>query len=67
MNIWLAIANIEKTEYMGSTTKFDDIRLVMAATAEEAEKKYNDYWENQGSTYSTSYFVHSLELREPLL
>lgn len=57
MNLFLVRATIDKSEYMGDESQFEDIRLVKASDYSEVEQKYCRYWESRGSAYGTSYFV----------
>jgi hypothetical protein len=42
---------------MGDTRTFEDLRLVVADTAEHAKDKYEDWWEAKSSDYSDSYYA----------
>ncbi len=51
---------------MGKETRFEDIRLVMAYSASEAEQKYADYWQNKTDPYSMYYSAFG-EAQETLI
>ena len=59
MDVFLVKGSIRYTPYMGDTEIFDDIRLVKANTATEAEEKYQSWWEAKSSEYSHSYWASS--------
>jgi hypothetical protein len=63
MEYFLVKGTVNKTPYMGKETRFEDIRLVMAYSASEAEQKYADYWQNKTDPYSMYYsaFGEALE------
>jgi hypothetical protein len=64
MEIFLIKGRIAHSEYMGRDREFDDIRLVKALNTEQAREKFSQYWENQSSECSHSYFVLSCEVME---
>ena len=60
--IFLARATIKRSEYMGDTTSFEDVRLVFAADEGEAFDKYEAYWESRSEAYSLDFSVMSLDV-----
>ena len=58
MNFYLVRGRVEKTEYEGEKTEFEDIRLVKANSIEEAEQKYEAYWEAQTVLYGHYYIAY---------
>ena len=46
---------------------FEDIRIVMAVDQEDAENKYEKYWEHQEDKYSDVCNIISFEVMETLL
>jgi hypothetical protein len=64
MNFWLVKACVERSEYMASSHEFDDLRLVRAESAQEAQSKYHRYWEMKSFSYGTSYYVLTCEVVE---
>jgi len=46
---------------------FEDIRIVMAVDQEDAENKYEKYWEHQEDKYSDVCSIISFEVMETLL
>lgn len=67
MHLWLVKARIERSDYMASTNEFDDLRLVRAESAQQAERKYGHYWEMKSFSYGTSYYVLACEILETVL
>ncbi len=57
MTMFLVKGSVRYTPYMGDTTVFDDMRLVIAADAAEAERKYEAWWDAKSSDYSQSYYA----------
>ena len=57
MEYYLVKGTVYKTPYMGDEERHEDIRLVKANSAEEAEQKYADYWEKKTSEYSIYYYA----------
>ena len=55
MNYYLVEGRIRKTDYMCDTIIFNEVRLVKAASPNEAEEKYEKYWEDKSSDYSVMY------------
>lgn len=66
MEIFLVQARVERSEYMGSSHEFDDIRLVKAESAEQAEHKFKAYWEGKSTSYGTTYYVLSCDVVETI-
>ena len=58
MNIYLVKGRVKKTEYEGEAEWFEDIRLVKANSIEEAEQKYEAYWEAQTVLYGHYYSAY---------
>ena len=58
MESFLVKGKVYKTLYMGDETSFEDIRLVKADSLGEAERKYQNYWEEQTSEYSVYYHAY---------
>lgn len=60
---------IEMIPYLPNspTQKFLDLRIVMAEDEEEAENKYEKYWEHQEDKYSDVFKVMGMEVMETLL
>ena len=58
MNIYLVKGRVEKTEYEGEKTSFEDIRLVKANSVEEAEQKYEAYWDARSVEYGHYYSAY---------
>lgn len=58
MNIYLVKGRVEKTEYEGEKEFFEEIRLVKANSMEEAEQKYEAYWEAQTVLYGHYYSAY---------
>jgi len=54
---FLVKGRVRHTPYMGDTHTFEDLRLVVADTAEHAKDKYEDWWEAKSSDYSDSYYA----------
>lgn len=54
-SLFLVKGTVRYTPYMGDTKVFEDLRLVKAASAGEAERKYEAWWEAKSSDYSHSY------------
>jgi hypothetical protein len=57
MNIYLVKGRVKKTEYEGEAEWFEEIRLVKANSIEEAEQKYEAYWEAKDVDYGHYYSV----------
>lgn len=55
MEYYLVRGTVYRTYYMGEEERHEDIRLVKANSAEEAEQKYEDYWSNKTEQYSVYY------------
>lgn len=66
MEIFLVQARVERSEYMGSSHEFDDIRLVKAVSPEEAQLKYVQYWDAKGASYGTSYYMLKCDVVETI-
>ncbi len=45
------------TPYMGDRRRIDDMRLVMAETAGEAEEKFERWWSDKTVEYSDYYYA----------
>ena len=59
---------IEVEPYMSDTSHcFEDIRIVIANDPEEAENKYERFWEQQDDQYGDSCFIMGCEVMETLL
>ena len=54
-NAFLVKGVVYHTPYMGNERRFDDIRLVMAETARDAEEKYERWWRSKTDDYSDYY------------
>jgi hypothetical protein len=68
MNLFLAVAQIEQTEYMQDGAKLiQDMRIVQAADEDEAQFKYEQFWERKCESYSVSYCIVSLKLTPTLV
>lgn len=55
MKMFLVKGRVQITKYMGDARSFDDVRLVLASTAQEAEQKYASWWEMKTEEYSHYY------------
>lgn len=58
MNIFLVQGRVDRTEYMGDSRSFDDIRLVKAENEAEAQSKYEEFWRSKTSEYSVYYHAY---------
>ena len=68
MNLFLAVAQIEQTEYMQDGSKqFQDLRIVQAVDEAEAQFKYEQFWDRKCASYSVSYYITSLKLTPTLV
>lgn len=68
MNLFLAVAQIELTEYMqDGSRQFQDLRIVQAADEAEAQFKYEQFWDRKCESYSVSYYITSLRLTPALV
>lgn len=45
----------------------EDIRIVMAASVDDAREKYREYWNSQTDEYSVYYRVGHVTIEETLL
>jgi len=55
MELFLVKGTVYKTTYMGDVWQFDDLRLVRAESAGEAERKWEAWWEAKTDEYSVYY------------
>jgi hypothetical protein len=55
MEYFLVKGTVRKILYMGTDTSFQDIRLVKADSPDQAERKFQNYWEDKTSEYSVYY------------
>ena len=58
MEYFLVKGIVRKTPYMGDTTSFEDTRLVKADSPDQAERKFQNYWEAKTSEYSVYYTAY---------
>jgi hypothetical protein len=66
--MFLVSASIRVAEYMSDYDSFiEENRIVMACDLEEAREKYNSYWEEQSTSYGTSYSVYYSKITETLM
>ncbi len=54
---YIVKGTVYHTPYMGDSTRFEDIRIVMAQDEDDARLKYQDYWEQKNEHYSDYYRV----------
>ena len=62
--MFLCRCTVTRTDYMLHSKEFEDLRLVRADSAEEAEIKYQNYWLSRSRDYDVSYGVTDLEVLE---
>ena len=58
MKTFLVKGIVYLTPYMGKERSFEDIRLVVAESATDAEEKFERWWENKTNEYSVYYHAH---------
>lgn len=64
--IWFIDAKIGKTEYMGEESIFPHRTVIIADSYEQAEEKYQAYWDNKTEEYSVYYRVQDYTLAEAI-
>lgn len=68
MQLFLVKAQIAQTYYMSEKDYlFEDIRIVMADTHEEAGNKYCKFWEEKTVEYSIYYTVEAYQVIETII
>lgn len=63
---WLVEGTIVETPYMGEDRTFEHRTLVQADTAEQAELKYQQWWDGKTREYATYYRVQSCGANETI-
>lgn len=62
MNYYLVEGRVRASEYMRDPVVFNEVRLVKATSPNEAEEKYEKYWESKSSSYDVSYYAAATAL-----
>jgi hypothetical protein len=64
--LYLVTAEVEVNHYMGSRATMPDMRLVIAASDEEAREKYHRFWDLRSTPYSSTYYAYIEEVSEAI-
>jgi hypothetical protein len=64
--LFLVQARIRQDNYMSISEIIEEVRLVYAADADEAQKKYEEYWRNRDVTYYVSHCIESINITEAI-
>jgi hypothetical protein len=64
--LFLVQARIRQDRYMSISSIIEEVRLVYAADADEAQKKYEEYWRNQDSSHFVSHCIENINVTEAI-
>jgi TPP-dependent trihydroxycyclohexane-1,2-dione (THcHDO) dehydratase len=65
--LWLVEGTINETLYMNDARKFEHRTLVEADTADNAERKYEAWWEVKTDEYSVYYQVLTCKVSQTII
>jgi len=66
MFAYLVTGTVEISHYMGSTGTIEKSHIVYALNERDAERKFEEYYNNKTSAYCTYYYAYNIEANETL-